>query len=86
MAVEIQETIDKNLNEYNPGSYEDEADIDSKEILLTVSKQQLKVIEAGAFYNNYSSLEEFILDTVINEVETDKQRYSKAKESNKVKK
>lgn len=86
MAVEIQETIDKKLNEYNPGSYEEEANIDSKEIFLTLSKQQLKVIEAGAFYNNYSSLEEFILDTVINEVEMDKQRHSKAKESSKVKK
>lgn len=53
---------------------------------LPLSKQKFEQIKAGAFYNNYSSLEDFVIDVVTGEIEADKQRYLKNKEAIKGKK
>lgn len=64
----------------------DEKDLVIKEIVLILPESEYKKIEAGAFYNNYESLEEYVKDLTIEQIETDKQRYLKSKESYKLKK
>ncbi len=50
-------------------------------INLGVSKKELKKIEAAAFYNDYDSIEEYLRDLVFREIELDKERHLKGKES-----
>ncbi len=63
--------------------YDNQQEIE--EITLTFSKKDFDKVKAGAYFNNYDSLEEFVVDTVVNEVEAEKQRHLKAKQGNKIK-
>ncbi len=77
------ETAEINEGIYKENSYEN--NLDTTEITLSFSKKDFDKIKAGAYFNNYDSLEEFVIDTVVNEVEAEKQRHLKAKQGNKIK-
>jgi hypothetical protein len=61
--------------------YEDEPVIN-----LAVSEKGLKKIEAAAFYNDYENIQDFIRDVIFREIELDKERHLKGKDTNKLKK
>jgi len=82
--IENNEEINQQLSENN--SFINDQDKQIIALNLPLSKQKFEQIKAGAFYNNYSSLEKFVIDVVIGEIEADKQRYLKTKETPKVKK
>lgn len=77
MEMQLEETT------YKADSYDE--GFDMEEITLNLSKEDLNKIKAGTFYNNYSSVEEFIIDIVLNEIESDKQRHLKSKQGSKIK-
>lgn len=80
MEAEITEINQKILGN---NIYDNDQEIE--ELTLTFSKKDYEKIKAGAYYNDYDSVEEFIIDTAVNGVETDKQRHLKGKETTKVK-
>lgn len=60
-----------------------------RNIELVVSEKGFKKIEAAAFYNDYENIEEYIKEVLFREIESDKERHLKNKESkenNKLKK
>jgi hypothetical protein len=50
-------------------------------INLVVSEKELKKIEAAAFYNDYENTHDYVRDVIFGEIEIDKQRHLKGKES-----
>lgn len=60
-----------------------EYDTEKIALHLAFSKEDFEKLKAGAFYNNYRALEDFVANTVLNEVESDRQRYLKSKVSSK---
>lgn len=59
---------------------------DEQVISLNVSERGLKKIEAAAFYNDYEDIQEYIRDVLFREIELDKERHLKSKESKEVSK
>lgn len=79
--IENNEEIKQQLNGNN--LFINKQDQEVIKLTLTLSKQNFDQIKAGSFYNNYGCLEEFVVDTVIAEIEADKQRHLKSKQGNK---
>lgn len=73
-------------NAYSSNSYLERDSKEIVEISFTVSKSEYKRIEAGTFYNNYDFPEDYIRDVVLNEIEADKQKHLKSKDTIKPKK
>lgn len=84
MSTELMETEKDVEMVYDQTLYKENSN--TKEIILIVSESEYKRIEAGAFYNNYDSPEDYAKDVTLTEVEADKQRFLKSKDSSKVKK
>lgn len=84
---EVDEMANQIANEISSKgvfSYEDEPVIN-----LAVSQKGLKKIEAAAFYNDYENIDDYLRDVIFREIELDKERHLKGKESkdtNKLKK
>lgn len=81
------EAVERN-REIGEELFEDNIHINSEKlekVILTLSKENFEKIKAGAFYNNYDSLEVFIIESVINEIEVDKQRHLRTKQGSRIK-
>lgn len=79
MSTEVLQEVTDKGNSYNEL-------YDTETVVLNVSKEQIDKIKAGSLYNRFLSVEEFVVDCVINVVDGDIDRHLKGKETGKIKK